>query len=662
MVSATVTLYTDIGIQADYSKSMLFNSKTEQNTWFNSIPSSKKKILNDVNYNKIENSFRIHEEIGDVYKYTYVRIQELDNTGRVYYGFITNVELIDTETSQFDILIDVIQTFMCEWELGECLVAREHVDRWDKAGRPAYVTPNPELVSGYNEVESIVNISNNDFKLGVIAFTWNKPYYTVSGEKIDANHAGMVMYGVVPLKDDGVQYYSNFTLEKGNESSGVVKLKIPTFNEFARGSFISRMGVNPESIIGSWIVNTPSVNFVVGDSTTVNVGNQSHHVIRIGEISVPLVYREDTQGIMPGVNSITDYTDYAIQVFSPTAIKNAFVGYRTLHFTFNFPTKPTSATLTASDVYEPMLYQEPYRTRGICNSNGMTLIKEPDNVFLDSKTGNTNLIINTSIATNGTENILTLNNGSSYFNPADRQSHGLIGCSTIELSLQTDIISNDWLSYCLTQRDSDRKVMQSAMLTNTITNMVGMGYGGALVGSRSNSGRNDAVNRKNKNYAGNVKGYGRGLAMAMGAGVATAGIMSVVQGYDMWVQQQAKENSIKNQPSQLLSTSSGFPQIYDNNLDYYKFETKIDDVNYTKAYNNFRKYGYLVNRIEVPDIKSRYYYNYICTLNTTINGSLSANIKQEIVDIFEKGITFFHADHCTTTEYPIYENIERSLL
>ena len=96
--------------------------------------------------------------------------------------------------------------------------------------------------------------------------------------------------------------------------------------------------------------------------------------------------------------------------------------------------------------------------------------------------------------------------------------------------------------------------------------------------------------------------------------------------------------------------------------DYAPYETIVDDVAYETAKNNFRYYGYIVNKIEVPNIKSRYYYNYICTLNTTIKGSLSADIKNAIAKIFEKGITFFHADHCNTTEYNNYENIERALI
>ena len=117
-----------------------------------------------------------------------------------------------------------------------------------------------------------------------------------------------------------------------------------------------------------------------------------------------------------------------------------------------------------------------------------------------------------------------------------------------------------------------------------------------------------------------------------------------------------------------MALGSGSGIVETGEFGYYFVERKCDDVNWKTAYDRFRHYGYTVNRIEVPNLKSRKYYNYICTANTTVKGPIPANIKQDLVNIFEKGITFFHADNCDSTDYPTntsgieLENIERSLI
>ena len=152
MVDATVTLYKDIGLDANYARSMDFTSKSEQNTWFNSIASNLKTTLTNVNYNKVQNALYIHEQFGDVLSYTYARLQDIDDSGRTYYFFITNVTLVDDETTRFDLAMDPIQTFMTEWELGPCLVNREHCDRW-ASGNVSRLSPLKEGFEGNAEVE-----------------------------------------------------------------------------------------------------------------------------------------------------------------------------------------------------------------------------------------------------------------------------------------------------------------------------------------------------------------------------------------------------------------------------------------------------------------------------------------------------------------------------
>lgn len=674
MVDASITLYKDIGLYPDYKRSMLFDSKTQQNNWFNSISSNLKKSL-IANYNKIQNTFVLHEDVGNVYEYTYVRIKDLDSSGRIYYGFVTNVVLVDDENTEFRIALDPIQTFMCEWSLGECLVAREHVDRWKTTNNlPARVTPEGEPVNGFANFHlSNVKPLESSYYAGIIAISDKSRYYAEgTDEYIEENDAPRVSFLIVPLSPTGEVLYTSVILNTKGTDGEAVAYPIPTFSEFVNGSVPSRLGLDPESVIGAWVLThhgfgifTKYVNDQLGASRKcVNFfdSNAKWHT-KIKD-SKYYDYEDSSAIAYQSIKVIgLDVPIAFIQKITPDNIKQIFVTETQLSFSSYFvkPTKPTSATIEYSDIYEPVLYMAPYRTRGIV-SNGTQILEVPDNIFYSEDV--VRAYISTVISTQDVYQQIYVYGES--IDEANKQAVPLMGGMGKKSAIGADIMNNNWLSYCMQQRDSDRNTVKSAIISNAITNMIGMGYGGALVGSRANSGRNDELKEggrtENSIPISRTGGFSRAMAMASAYGMATGLVTSAVQGWDMWNQQLAKESSIRNQPNSVAVAGTGYPLIYDKNSGLGFYEAKIDDVNYEKARDNFRYYGYMVNRVEVPNIKSRYYYNYICTLNTTIKGSLASDIKSAIATIFEKGITFFHADHSNTTEYNDYENIERSLV
>ena len=55
----------------------------------------------------------------------------------------------------------------------------------------------------------------------------------------------------------------------------------------------------------------------------------------------------------------------------------------------------------------------------------------------------------------------------------------------------------------------------------------------------------------------------------------------------------------------------------------------------------FNMYGYKVNTIKVPEISSRPHWNYVKTVNSTLNGSAPADDMRKIQSIYDGGITFW---------------------
>lgn len=53
-------------------------------------------------------------------------------------------------------------------------------------------------------------------------------------------------------------------------------------------------------------------------------------------------------------------------------------------------------------------------------------------------------------------------------------------------------------------------------------------------------------------------------------------------------------------------------------------------------------YGYATNRVKVPNLKGRRYWNFVMTENCTVKGDMPASSKEAIARIFDGGITLWH--------------------
>ena len=53
-------------------------------------------------------------------------------------------------------------------------------------------------------------------------------------------------------------------------------------------------------------------------------------------------------------------------------------------------------------------------------------------------------------------------------------------------------------------------------------------------------------------------------------------------------------------------------------------------------------YGYKVNNVKIPNILGRKNWNYVKTLGSNIEGNIPQNDLQEIKNMFDNGVTFWH--------------------
>lgn len=649
----TVRLYKDIGLDPSFKKTIDFTSKSAQSSWF---ASKTYKQLENVNYNKPQNLLKIpNMDYSEAVSYTYCSLIDLDSSDlREYYFFIESTAVVDSNTVQFQLTLDPIQTFMCEFEIGECLVTREHVDRWNSGDVPARITPTGEgiIASQVEKYTSSLVVSGYDFAIVSLVFTSPK----LKLGDWDVEFKNRIFHGVFPVD---IRNYSrriptafSVSVARDGQEAQVAthSAYFPCINDIVTGNLNDWIPVASDSQLSM------SISSICGCSITQS--SNQYYVCRenlIGDIP-QLVLDYSTQGevnietleVLPLTTDITQDTNIKVmQVFTPEQMLDNMAEITINYTNAMLPEKPTDGA-TASSRYEPALYMEPFVTRSIMTKKGELLLNIPDIIMLNEelKFNCKNLFTSSGIV-----NVISVGNYEED-NPVRLSA---MGSQTTHICPALDVISDAWKSYVLTRRDTDRQAVTNESWRQGINNVLFMGYGGALVGSRSASGSRDSPDRRNE-----LLNSGTMKASAIAIPTAIAG--SLIDAHYAWEAQMLKEKQIQNEPSILMQAGDSIQTIVNGMGQYTLVVTAVDDVNWDRAYEKFRKYGYTVNIYEKPNTRSRKYFNYVLTNGAVVTGALNTEIKRAIARIFDCGITIFHGDKTSTLEYPEYENIERSLI
>lgn len=638
---AIVNFYKDIGLDPTFKKTIDFTSKANQLAWFTSKTYTQ---YDNVNYNKLQNTIKINTDVnfGEALEYTYCIIEELeDSSNRLYFCFVQSVTLITKGTIEFQLVLDPFQTFMCEFTLGESMVNREHCDRWSATStKPIRVTPNPEAINCNNTVNlfkdltqpvegndtSKVHIDPEEMCTCVVCYTKRN-----SSSGITETVKGIFPMGI-NYNADGTKSQHNIlgiTTPRTIDNERVdVPFCYPTINDVLDGKIPTIFGIPPEDVV--YIAVIPIISRTLVCESLPNIDNENHYIYSgYQAIQLSETHHASFGGVRYtlAMQTVTDrYVDESVDI----------------PIDFTRWLKPTDGKNYMSS-YEPALHIAPYEKFVITDGSGQIKMEVPENLVLQ---GNTVLSIRTLIGNSGVYNLLSF-----YMDVA---ASGTEGAGTIIEANYMDVINDNWLTYALTQRDTDRKLVSNSNIQNAIDNLIFMGYGGSLVASRGASG-NDTSARRQKNI---MTGVTQAVGMAVGASLIT----SAVDSHYAWEAQKLNETKIQNQPNNLLVVGTGSAMINIDTIQYRVFNITCDSVNFKNNFQMYRKYGYEVNKFEVPDIRSRKYFNYILTSECIIEGSMNTSIKQDLATIFDNGVTIFHGDYTSELEYPVYENIERSLL
>lgn len=126
-----VKILKNIKINSDYKDTYYFNNATQQYNFFNS---NVKFTFDKLNYTRKEKHIRVKKNVESLFDCNYIMYQNTNFSNKWFYGFITDIRYVSENVSDIFYSIDVMQTWLFDWELKTCFVEREHVSN-DSIGR-----------------------------------------------------------------------------------------------------------------------------------------------------------------------------------------------------------------------------------------------------------------------------------------------------------------------------------------------------------------------------------------------------------------------------------------------------------------------------------------------------------------------------------------------
>lgn len=122
----TIRLLSGVPLDKSYEHTIHFNYIADQYNYFNSHAKHRLTKQSFQRYDK--GVLHIQIPVEQLYDCNYIMFQNSAFDTKWFYSFITSVEYVSNVSSRVSYELDVMQTWMFDYELGECFVEREHTE------------------------------------------------------------------------------------------------------------------------------------------------------------------------------------------------------------------------------------------------------------------------------------------------------------------------------------------------------------------------------------------------------------------------------------------------------------------------------------------------------------------------------------------------------
>lgn len=623
--SGDISFLRNVPLTASYEHTIDFKTKDEQYRYFRSFL---KRSFGDYSYIRKEREFIAVElplSYLDDINYLYFRSSEDD---RLYYAFVTDKVYVNPTTSYVYFMIDVMQTYMFDYEWRASYIQQAHVDRWTAEHKPIYSKTDEGLNYGTEyAIESAYRLKQSDNLVWLLVTMKNYSELVASG--LVANSSRLL-----PVSTPYVCFLVPIAKNKTNGGNNSIVNVSVTNSTFLTGNVNGEVigGIATYQVLCDYMLNTAIGNYIV----SINVLTYN-----------PFVESEVDDGSKIVVTLKNDGISYAYTKFTATngdikflmlyEITSDFmqIGRNLAHADWNIgledslPTekqweeiKANPRTTKRDKRFESKLLCSPYRY----------------NLLTDWR--NESVILKNEYMTNNKIEVkysFALGSNSPFRFWVDgykKDPYGRTSCLMQPMSLDMPIISDAYYTYML-----ENKNTIEANLTNAKISAATSVAGGIASGIASG-----------------------GIFGALAGGVSS-GVNAAVNVSAMIRSENAKQTDLKAKPDIIMNSNDSAFNVIDETTEVNFYRMRICCENEEILGEIFNMSGYKVHRVEIPNTRSRVRFNYIQTLGANIVGSFNQSDLLKIKEIYDKGITIWHYSEkdFNPLDYS-YENIEVNLI
>ena len=615
--SGEIYLLKNVPLTMTYEHTIDFKNKDEQ---FNYFYSFVKRAIDKYTYIRREREYiSVELPIADLADVNYMLFRSADGE-RIFYAFVTDKIYTNPTTTTVFYSIDVMQTFQFDYKWNASYIKQAHVDRWTPEHKPIYSKTEEGLDYGTEySVENAYKIEQSDGVRWLLVTMKDYTPVLKAGYAITNTTFAPVPSTfatlLVPVATNNPSLTETVFMVEGTEITGADSMQFDGYERLIKAMLTSGLGEYITSI--SLLTYNPFIESISFDAL-----NGFRCTLRSGATYGAVTFAYDTAGTTAQFllirsaekslfNNVLARADWniGIEEFLPTEKEWEEI-------------KANPYTTKRDKRWESKLLCAPYRYSLLTDWRSSPVILKNEYMPTDK------IEINYSLALS--------HNAPMRFWVKDykRDPEGRNSCVSQLIAPEFPVINDAYSAYMLENKNTIQTNITNAMIT---------GAAGVVSGAVS----------------GGVMGGAGGAALGAISGLAS-GVLNVTAQIRS---ENAKQNDLKAVPDTIISNTDSAFNIADKNdvLTFYRMAICCE--NEEIIANIFNMSGYKVNRLDIPNTRSRTRFNYIQTLGANITGAISQNYLIQLKEIFNAGITIwhYHAEHFNMLDYS-YENIEVNLI
>lgn len=565
----------------DYKNVRLFSGHDDAYDYFSNRP--RVHAMAEVKFIQNEGkNFVIADKPIDVMRQaSYIMFRNTEYSQKWYYGFITSLKRVSSESTEVYFELDTFQTWYYDTTFKQSYVVREHCPLWNEDGSPVINTVDEGLNYGleYDNVKVIHHKPNVGIRFLVIVV--KKAVHGTNKDKVLPSLVGVgqpFSYYVLPFVDSDKVVWATIEGEQHRMSTLIDTLSA-LYKDDNFTNNIATMFITEQT--GLQVSASD-----VGDKIQIGFTNPIQK----------LEYAESGAGD-EGVAKMIYVSNAPNLSMQNTLIGNKYDGYR--------------------PVSESKLLMYPYTVLTLDDMRGNR--QDYKNEYINSPDITISAKGSMGISNKTSYSVLAYNMDMN--NPLRQWMQDEFGIQDInpnDVAIMTEMIS----AFMQGNKNS---------LINQKDKIVFQGYssiGSNLFGGASSMGKKAGANA--------MAGIDSSIGMVKGTGQAVLELQGINAKIDDILNVPPQINKMGTNTS--YDVGNGYTGVF-------LIKKQIKPEYQKKLEDFFKLYGYKKNEVKVPNLHTRQSWNYVQTNSCNIIGDFNAEDLNEIKAIFDNGVTLWHTNN-----------------